>query len=100
MGLTFFGLTIETIPPYRKNLFSQIHEIVFYGNGGYDWGTVYGLSIPLRKFIYTQITEHYQSQQKRAKSPNPNEKQLVTPDGKVNKSLFKTNNPTNSKRKS
>ena len=88
---------METIPQYRKNLFSQIHEIVFYGKGGYDWGTVYGLSIPLRRFIYTQITEHYQSQQKSSKSSNPNEKQLVTSDGKVNKTLFKTNTPTNSK---
>ena len=100
MGLTFFGLTTDIIPSYRKNLFSQIHEIVFYGNGGYDWGTVYGLSIPLRKFIYAQITEHYQSQNKNSNPSNPNQKQLVTQDGQVNKSLFKTNNPTNSKRKS
>jgi hypothetical protein len=100
LGLTFFGLTIETIPEYRKRLFTQIHEIIFYGNGGYDWGTIYNLSIPLRGFIYTQITEHYKSQQKGSKPTTPNQKQLVTSDGKVNKTLFKSNSPTSLKQKS
>ena len=97
MGLTFFGLTTKLIPAYRKKLFTEIHEIVFYGNGGYDWGTVYALSIPLRRFVYNQITEHYQAKQKSAKSANSKENQLVTSDGKVNKTLFKSNNPSKSK---
>ena len=51
--LTFFGLTSE----YRKSLFKQIHEIVYYGGGGYDWYTIYEMPIRLRKFTYQSIVE-------------------------------------------
>lgn len=83
--MTFFGLTNEIIPQYRRNLFSQIHEIVFYGNGGYDWGTVYSLSIPLRRFIYEEITKHYQSQNKSSTPQDPNKQTVVNSDGTINK---------------
>ena len=58
MGLTFFGLT----PDYRTSLFKQIHEIVFYGNGGYDWNTVYNMPIWLRNLTFTFINNHYSEQ--------------------------------------
>jgi hypothetical protein len=54
-GLTFFGLT----PDYRVNLFEQIHEIVFFGKGGYDWETVYNMPIWLRNFVFNKIKEFY-----------------------------------------
>lgn len=41
-------------------MFSQIHEIVFYGNGGYDWGTIYNMPIWLRKFTYEKLKKHYE----------------------------------------
>ena len=53
--LTFFGLT----PEYRFTLFSEIHEIVFHGNGGYDWYTIYNMPIWLRKFTFNKLKEHY-----------------------------------------
>jgi hypothetical protein len=53
--LTFFGLT----PQYRISLFSQIHEIVFHGKGGYDWHTIYNMPIWLRSFIFNKMKEHY-----------------------------------------
>jgi len=53
--LTFFGLTQE----YRPYLFSEIHEIVFHGNGGYDWDTVYNMPVWLRKFTFNKIKEYY-----------------------------------------
>lgn len=56
-GLTFFGLT----PNYRLAVFSQIHEIVYYGNGGYTWETVYSMPLWLRKFTYNKILEIHQS---------------------------------------
>ena len=58
LDLTFFGLT----PSYRSYIFSQIHEIVFYGNGGYDWNTIYNMPIWLRNFTYNKIKEHYEKQ--------------------------------------
>ena len=54
----FFGLTSE----YRKQLFSHIHEIVFYGKGGYDYYTVYNMPVWLRNFTFQKINEHYQKQ--------------------------------------
>ena len=62
MGLTFFGLT----PKYREHIFSRVHEIVFYGQGGYDWDTVYNMPIRYRDFIYNQIRDHYEKQNKAA----------------------------------
>jgi hypothetical protein len=54
--LTFFGLT----PDYRGSLFTQIHEILFYGQGGYDYNTVYNMPVWLRQFTYKKILEHYE----------------------------------------
>jgi hypothetical protein len=62
---------------YREYLFTRIHEICFYGQGGYDWNTVYYMPIMYREFIYQKIRSHYENKNK----PN-NEGQ--------NKSLNKT----------
>jgi hypothetical protein len=43
-------------------LFSQIHDIVFHGNGGFDWDTVYNMPIWLRKFTFNKIKEHFDKQ--------------------------------------
>lgn len=57
--LTFFGLT----PEYRSNLFSQIHEIVFHGKGGYDWHTIYNMPIWLRNFTFKKLQEYFKKEQ-------------------------------------
>jgi hypothetical protein len=62
LDLAFFGLTSENIPIIRANLFSQIHEIVFHGQGGYDWETVYNMPVWLRKFTFNKMKEHYDKQ--------------------------------------
>ena len=56
--LTFFGLT----PEYRPSLFKQIHEIVFHGQGGYDWDTVYNMPLWLRRTTFNLMKEHYDKQ--------------------------------------
>ena len=43
-------------------MFSQIHEIVFHGNGGYSWDTIYSMPIWLRNFTYEKIKEYYDKQ--------------------------------------
>ena len=55
LGLTFFGLTLD----YRAVLFTQIHEILFHGQGGYDYETVYNMPLWLRRFTYNKLTEFY-----------------------------------------
>ncbi len=59
MGLAFFGLTFDTVAQARAAIFTQIHEIVFHGKGGYDWDTVYNMPIWLRKTTFNMIKEHY-----------------------------------------
>jgi hypothetical protein len=62
LELTFFGLTHDIAPQARASLFSQIHEIVFHGQGGYDWETVYNMPIWLRKFTFNKMKEYYDKQ--------------------------------------
>jgi hypothetical protein len=64
LDLAFFGLTSNNISQIRVHTFSQIHEIVFHGKGGYDWETVYNMPIWLRKFTFNRIKEFYESQNK------------------------------------
>ena len=64
--LTFFGLTQD----YRLFFFKQIHEIVFNGQGGYDWPTVYNMPIWLRKFTFETLKEHYDKQAKEQETLN------------------------------
>ena len=42
-------------------LFNQIHEIIFNGNGGYDYNTVYNMPIWLRNFTFSKLKEYYEN---------------------------------------
>ncbi len=63
MRSSFFGLTQE----YRFNLFKQIHEIIYYGQG-YDYDTVYNMPLWLRnitfKFIQDSINQKAEAEKK------------------------------------
>ena len=88
MGLDFFGLTLENSQIYRKNLFTQIHNIVFHGNGGYDWFTIYNMPIWLRKFTFHEINEYNKDQNERA-NKSKNKDSLVDSKGQVKRPQFK-----------
>ena len=84
MGLAFFGLNKHNISQSRINLFRQIHEIVYHGNGGYDWQTVYNMPIWLRRFTFQEIANYVDSQNE--SNTNSNEsanKTVIDKDGKV-----------------
>jgi hypothetical protein len=51
-------------------MFSQIHEIVFYGKGGYDWNTIYYMPIWLRTFTYNKLKEFYDKENEAAEKQN------------------------------
>jgi hypothetical protein len=53
-------------------MFEQIHDIVFHGNGGYDWFTIYEMPIWLRNFTYNQISDYYKEKNTKA-SKNQNQ---------------------------
>jgi len=84
--LAFFGLTSDQAPLFRKNLFTQIHEILFHGKGGYDWNTVYNMPIWLRKFIFHEINQYYKKESeeiKKSQSKSNGGQTLISSDGKV-----------------
>ena len=86
---TFFGLISDDSNLIRSSLFTQIHQIVFHGNGGYDWHTVYNMPIWLRRFTFQQMQNHYAEEkammENKGKSGN---KTLVNSDGKINTPEF------------
>ena len=47
-----------------------MHEIVFYGKGGYTWFDVYNLPVSTRRFIYNKIVEAYEETNKRDNTEN------------------------------
>jgi hypothetical protein len=42
--------------------------MVFHGNGGYDWNTLYNMPIWLRKFTFNKIKEYYDKQNEEAEA--------------------------------
>ncbi len=87
--LAFFGLTLNTAPKIRFNLFKQIHEIVFHGKGGYDWNTIYNMPIWLRKFTFHEIQQFYQEEKEAHESTTSGNKTVaVDPSGKINTPAF------------
>jgi hypothetical protein len=85
LGLAFFGLTYDRVPEIRVSLFTQIHQIVFHGKGGYDWHTVYNMPIWLRKFTYNEMIKHYEEENSKSQqsSNQPGTKTVIGADGKV-----------------
>jgi hypothetical protein len=80
-GLTFFGLTST----YRITLFSQIHEILFHGKGGYDYATVYHMPIWLRRYTFQKLQEHYQKEAEEYEKAKQKSKGSQTPTRVPNK---------------
>jgi hypothetical protein len=75
-------------------LFSEIHEIVFHGQGGYSWETIYNMPNWLRKFTFSKIQDYYteQNEQIKASSKKGTSTTLMDSSGNVNKAeAFKTN---------
>lgn len=80
---------MSEIPQARLALFTQIHEICFHGQGGYDWETVYNMPVWLRMFTFNKIKEYYENQNSQSQNAGkPNSTQLVNTDGTVNKDQF------------
>lgn len=88
--LTFFGLTSDNVSVYRKNLFIQIHNIVFHGKGGYDWVTVYNMPIWLRNFTFKEINDYYDKEKKAMEDAKKgkNQQTLVDSSGKITPPQF------------
>ena len=58
LELTFFGLTSK----YRVSLFTQIHDLVYHGGGGFIHSEVYNMPIWMRRFHIQKINEFNRKQ--------------------------------------
>jgi hypothetical protein len=87
LGLAFFGLTSDTAQETRLALFTQIHQIIFYGKGGYDWHTIYNMPIWLRRFTFKQISDYYLEEKSSYENKKGN-KTMIDSNGKVNTPEF------------
>ena len=87
--LAFFGLTSKSAKQFRLNIFKEIHEIVFHGQGGYDWETIYNMPLWLRKYTFHEIKQFYDKKSEAEKSAlKGDKKSLIDPSGKINKEQF------------
>lgn len=89
MDLTFFGLTSDNISQSRKNVLTEVHEVVFHGGGGYTWSEVYNMPIYLRRFTLSKLKEHFDKVNEASKPKKKDGQQLVDSSGKVNRQQFK-----------
>jgi hypothetical protein len=98
LGLTFFGLTYDIAPQTRAAIFTQIHEVVFHGKGGYDWHTVYNMPIWLRKFTFKQLQSFYLEEKEAYENKGKSgSKTVINADGTI-KAPDLLQNPNSSKK--
>lgn len=63
MGLSFFGLTsIDQAAKAKLAIYKQIHQICFFGKGGYSWPVVYDMPVYLRRFIFEEMRQFYEEE--------------------------------------
>ena len=53
MGSRFFGLT----PNYKFQVYQEIHDLVYHGNGGFIYSEVYVMPIHIRRYHIKKIDE-------------------------------------------
>jgi hypothetical protein len=81
--LTFFGLTLT----YRKYIFDVIDEIVWWGEGRYNWDEIYNMPLWLRRFTFNKLKERFEKDKKTT------EEQLKNlPKSNQNPNIFKPKN--------
>ena len=84
MGLAFFGLSYDIAPEARAAIFTQIHQIVFHGKGGYDWHTVYNMPIWLRRFTFKQMQDHFAEEKAAIENKGkPGKQTVINSDGTI-----------------
>lgn len=58
--LPFFGLPLN----YRQHLHAHIFDLIFHGNGGFNFADVYNMPVWARKFYINKIIEFRQEEKK------------------------------------
>jgi hypothetical protein len=58
LGSRFFGLT----PEYKFTVYNEVHDLVYWGNGGFLYSEVYNMPIHIRRYHIRKINEHHEQQ--------------------------------------
>lgn len=80
------------------NVFTEIHEIVFHGQGGYDWETVYNMPIWLRRFTFQRLKAYYEKQNESSNSKAPQDPNKVLKPAVLPKPTYTTKTPSAAKK--
>jgi hypothetical protein len=63
LGLSFFGLTSnDNTAQVKLAIYKQIHQICFFGKGGYSWPVVYNMPVYLRRFVFNEMKQFYEEE--------------------------------------
>jgi len=79
LGLSFFGLTSsDNSSQVKLSIYKQIHQICFFGKGGYSWPVVYNMPVYLRRFVFNEMRQFYDEEKaaneksiKKSSRPSP-----------------------------
>jgi membrane-bound lytic murein transglycosylase MltF len=69
--LHFFGLT----PEYKKQFYREIHDLVYYGKGGFIHSEVYNMPIHIRRYHIHLISETHKKQNEETDEANQSMKE-------------------------
>jgi hypothetical protein len=60
LGSRFFGLT----PKYKFQVYREVHDLVYHGQGGFIHSEVYNMPIHIRRFHIRKINETHEERNK------------------------------------
>jgi len=81
LGSRFFGLT----PNYKFQVYDEIHDLVYYGQGGFLHSEVYHMPIHIRRYHIRKISELHEER-------NQKDQEAMSKMDKTSKSIAKTPN--------
>lgn len=60
MGSRFFGLT----PEYKFQVYQEVHDLVYHGQGGFIYSEVYNMPIHIRRFHIRKVNDLHEERNK------------------------------------
>jgi len=87
--LTFFGLTQS----YKVSLIEEIHDLVYHGNGGFNYESVYNMPILHRRIHIKRINDFILKQNEKTNSSPKEPKRFNIPDIAKKNSINLKNKP-------
>ena len=70
---TFFGFN----PEDRITLHERLFKLIWYGEGRWDWDTIYNMPISLRRFYVSQVNKIFAEQAEAREAAKEKQRQSV-----------------------